>query len=357
MLDLVMEGTITALSDISVSPPDHSRKEGGKAQFMTLPEKGIWREGHIHTTIYLPGSSIRGALRNGAARAVAAARARRQSAMTPDQFLLVAKGGVKDRKEAGGDERVVDYEAIARLRREQPIVSLFGAMAEKIAGRWQIGDAVPIEPVTASHKGRGVRSHPFQRQPELASFMDREAYEEFLERDKKRVEASVKEKEAEQLDRKIRDERRRPEPDNDCIEKWRDESKALKDQAKQLQEEAGGAVNIQQPLGGWHAIPQGVRMSHRMRLRHVNEDELAWAFFALRQLAREGRLGAHESRGEGYFSAEYMLRLATDDGGFEPVGTLRIEDFDLRIEGGGDILDAACARSKTLLDETPEAPA
>ena len=354
-LDLVMKGTITAESDISISPPtDHSMKEG-LATVLALPEKSVWRNGHIVKTVYIPGSSIRGALRNGAARAVAADRAGRQRRMTPEDFLLIAKGGIKDRKKAGRDERVVDYEAAAKLRREEPIVSLFGAMAEKIAGRWQVGDAVPIEPLTTpDRKGRGVRSHPFQRQPELAGYMSENAYTAFLEEDGKRVEANVAEDKAEDLDRKIAREKRRPEPDNDRIGEWEAKSKELKEKVEELRKDAGGTVNIQQVLGGWQAIPEGTEMNHRMRLRDVTEDELAWAFFALRRLAREGRLGAHESRGEGYFRAEYDLRLARGGGDFEEAGRLRIEDFGLHLDGGNRTLESAFARPLNVLNVAPE---
>lgn len=354
MLDLVMKGTVTAETDISVSPPDHSEKDGRRAPFLALPEKSVWRGGHIVKTVYIPGSSIRGALRNGAARAVAADRAGRQRRMTPEDFLLVAKGGIKDRREAGRDERVVDYEAADKLRRDEPIVSLFGAMAMKIAGRWQVGDAVPVEPVTPDRKGRGVRSHPFQRQPELAGYMSENAYNEFLEQDKKRVEANVKEGEAESLEGKIRVERGRSEPDYDQIGEWEAKSKELKENIEELRKDAGGTVNIQQILGGWQAIPEGTEMNHRMRLRGVTEDELAWAFFALGRLAREGRLGAHESRGEGYFRAAYKLRLARDGGDFEEAGRLRIEDFGLHLDGGNETLEAALARSADVLDAAPE---
>ena len=225
-LDLEMTGTVTAESDISVSPPDHSRKEG-RSTVMTLPRKSVWRRGHLVTTVYLPGSSLRGALRNTASRAVAAARATGTSRMTPDAFLLLAKGGIKDRKEAGTDERVVNYAAMETLRREQPIVSLFGAMAEKIAGRWQIGDAVPREPLERpNHKGRGVRSHPFQRQPDLAAFMNKAEYESFLEKDAKRVEANVAERKAKGLEEKMFAERRKDEPDTENIEQWEKEKKS-----------------------------------------------------------------------------------------------------------------------------------
>ena len=356
-LDLEMTGTVTAESDISVSPPDHSRKEG-RSTVMTLPRKSVWRRGHLVTTLYLPGSSLRGALRNTASRAVAAARATDTSRMTPDAFLLLAKGGIKDRKEAGTDERVVNYEAMETLRREQPIVSLFGAMAEKIAGRWQIGDAVPREPLeNPNHKGRGVRSHPFQRQPDLAAFMDAAEYESFLEKDAKRVEANVAERKAKGLEEKMFAERRKDEPDTENIEQWEKEKNQLEENAKNLSEEAGGIVNIQQLLGGWEAIPAGTEMDHRMRIRGANATELAWAFFALRRLAREGRIGAHESAGEGYFRAEYTLRLAVDDGDFQAAGTLHLADRELRIDGDCPILTTALEQSKTLPNDNGGASA
>ena len=356
-LDLEMTGTITAESDISVSPPDHSEKRG-RSTVMTLPRKSVWRGGNLVTTVYLPGSSLRGALRNTASRAVAAVRATGTSRMTPDAFLLLAKGGIKDRKEAGTDERVVNYAAMETLRREQPIVSLFGAMAEKIAGRWQIGDAVPREPLeNPNHKGRGVRSHPFQRQPDLAAFMDAAEYESFLGKDAKRVEANVAEDDAENLERRISAERRKQEPSPDDIQQWEDKRKQLTEKAKTLREAAGGVVNIQQLLGGWEAIPAGTEMDHRMRIRGANATELAWAFFALRRLAREGRIGAHESAGEGYFRAEYTLRLAVDDGDFQTAGTLHIADRELRIDDDCSILTTALEQSKTLPNDTGGASA
>ena len=80
------------------------------------------------------------------------------------------------------------------------------------------------------------------------------------------------------------------------------------------------------------------------------------AFFALRQLARAGRLGAHESRGEGYFRAEYRLRLSTKGGDFEEAGMLSIADLDLRIDTEKSLLNAALERSATVLDDLATEP-
>ena len=350
MLDLVMDGTITAESDISISPPDHTKKEG-RSTFLTLPEKRVWRGADLVTTVYIPGSAIRGALRNGAARAYAEARSARQAPMTPDDYMLIAKGGIKDRKEAGKDERVVDHASAAALRQREPIVSLFGAMAMKIVGRWQIGDAVPDEPTTPNRKGRSVRSHPFQRQPDLGNFMDEVAYKEFLERDRKIVEANLREDEIERLRSRILGEKRRPEPNVDRIEQWEEEATRLQEEMDELRAQAGGAVNVQQLFGGWQAIPEGTRMVHRMRIRNVTEDELAWALFALRRLARDGRLGAHESHGEGYFSAEYTLCMAEHGGDFRDAGRLRIAEFCVSLESDIPILKSTFEKSAKILNE------
>ncbi len=350
MLDVTLTGTITAETDISVSPPDHSKKIG-LATIQTLPQKSVWQAGQLLTMPYIPASSIRGALRNNASRALAAARARMQNAMTPDDYLLVAKGGIKDRKTAGRDERVVDYEAAAALRKQQPLISLFGAMAEKIIGKWQVGEATPLAPLEPNHKGRGVRSHPFQREPELAALMDKRSYEAFLETDAKRVEANIAEDKVEGLDRRIWQEKRRPEPDLDKIEAWKTETSDLKAEAEKLRQEAGGVVNVQQVLGGWEAIPAGTEMSHRMRLREVTEEEMAFALFALRCLARQGRLGAHESSGEGYISAEYDIKAAEDGGEFVAAGTLRVAEFRLDLISDHPSLRRAFDRSATILED------
>ena len=350
-LDLVMQGEIRAVSDMAVSPPQHSKKEAGRSTVLLLPEKRIWHEGYLRRTVYLPASTLRGALRNTTAQAIARDRLTRGGPLTPEEYLLLAKGGIKDRKAAGADERVVDYRAAAALRRSQPLVSLFGAMRHKLAGRWQIGDAVPAEPLgDPVRKGQGARSHPFQRQPELGRLMDEAQYRAFLEKDAQRVEANLAESEARRLAGRIAAEQARPEPKLEQIAKWEGNHKKLAARAERLREAAGGVVNVQQPLGGWDAIPQGTRMHHAMRIREATEDELAMAFFALRQLAREGRIGAHEARGEGCFEAQYALRLAFGESEHRCAGTLRLEDFCPTLDSACPVLEQAFARSATLLD-------
>lgn len=350
-----MQGHLLAVSDIALSPPEHATRQEGRASVLRLPEKRVWHEGHLQRTVYLPASTLRGALRNTAARAIARERAARGRALTPEAYLLLAKGGIKDRKAAGADERVVDFRAAAALRRREPLVSLFGALRHKLAGRWQVGDAVPVPPLGEPvRKGQGARAHPFQREPELGRLMDEEEYRAFLDKDAQRVQANVAQSEARRLGARIAAEKARPEPDLTRIAQCEAAQRTHAERAERLRAAAGGAVNVQQPLGGWYAIAQGTRMAHAMRIRGATEDELAMAFFAMRALAREGRLGAHEGHGEGYFEARYALRLAFGESEHRGAGTLELGDLCVTLETPCPVLERAFARSATLLDAAPD---
>ena len=117
-------------------------------------------------------------------------------------------------------------------------------------------------------------------------------------------------------------------------------------------EAAGGAVNIQQILGGYEAIPEGTVMNHRMHGCDLSPDELAFVMLGLRKLAREGRFGAHGATGCGYFTAEYTLRFAVNgDAELAPAGKIRIADFSVDLETNiAEILEAF-ERSATILDD------
>ncbi len=349
-MEILLTGTVTADTDIAVSPPDHAKKVG-LATVSTLPTKTVMKGGTTFHTPYIPGSTLRGAIRNALSKAALKAQADADNAMTPEDYLRVAKGGIKDRK-TDVDERVADLELIQQVRSSNPIISLFGAMADKIEGHLRIFDMVPQEPVEPNWKGHGVRSHPFQREPELTGLVDKAALADFLEADAKRVEGNIHENDAEALDRKIRAEKRKDTPDLDKLEKMERERKEHSDAADACFEAAGGAVNIQQILGGYEAIPEGTVMEHRMHGCGLSPDELAFVMLGLRKLAREGRFGAHGATGCGYFTAEYALRFAVDsDAELAPAGKIRIADFRLDLDTDVTEISEAFQRSATILDD------
>ena len=119
------------------------------------------RDGVMVETVYVPPSSLRGRLRH----LLTAEVMRLQNAgdgrvFTPEDHIDTALGGVKDRKGAGEDDRVVDLAAIRALRERDPIVSLFGSMVSRVAGRLMVGDMTPMDPVAPVGTGRSVRANP-----------------------------------------------------------------------------------------------------------------------------------------------------------------------------------------------------
>ena len=344
-LDLILAGTITGETDLAVSPHGHQRP-AGRQKVATLPTKRVFNAGKVDETAYLPAGTLRGRLRNLLAKAILEDAAGRGDPMTPGDYLLTAKGGIKDRKVS--EEREVDYKAAAQLRAANPVVSLFGAMAEKIAGRLCVEDAVPVEPVAPNHKGQGVRAHPFQREPELVESIDPESLAAFMVEDAARVRGNEAETAAEQLGFKIGREKGKTSPDADAIEQWKAEATDLETQAKAAFAEAGGAVNIQQLLPGFDTIPAGLPMTHRMELRGATATEAAFLLVALRLLARDGYIGAHRSRGCGRFRADYEVQLAVDGGDFEPAGRITLADHQLTVETDNQVLADLRDQADTL---------
>ena len=354
-MEILFTGFVTADTDIAVSPPDHS-KLVGRSTVSTLPTKTVMRVGTRQDTRYIPGSTFRGAIRNALSKAALKAQAEADDAMTPQDYLWVAKGGIKDVKSEDADERVADLELIQKVRSSNPIISLFGAMADKIEGRLRIFDLVPQQPVDEPNwKGHGVRSHPFQREPELANVVDQSALAQFIEQDAKRVEGNKHQNDKEVLRRRIAAEKKKEAPDTGKLDEMEGKRQEHEDAAKACFDVAGGVVNIQQILGGYEAIPQGTVLDHRMHGRDLSADELAFLFLGLRKLAREGRIGAHGATGCGYITAEYDLRFAVDgDVDLVPAGKMRIADFQLTLESDVAQICETFERSATILDDVSE---
>lgn len=346
-LNVILDGTITALSDIAVSPPGFSKKVE-RSTVMTLPRK---RYADGQETIYLPATTIRGRLRNLMASGVMEVlNDTTQARFTPWDYLYTASGGIKDRATGGADEREVDLAKIETLRAQNPIVSLFGSMTMKIAGKVMIADAVPSEPVQPNHLGRSVRAHPLQRSPELAAVLDPKALAEFRRLDAARAQGNILEDEAEDLERQVRRLKQAVSPDPDRISTLEAEIKQKKTAAAEARATAGGAVNIQQLLGGYEAIPVQTRLSHSIRLRDVTPTELAFMFLGLQLLAYDPYIGAHRAQGCGKFEAKYAIGLAGKRTASIAAGTLTLEPYrDLIIQSDDAGVQEAFALSRKLL--------
>jgi hypothetical protein len=142
---VVFDGTLTVVSPIAVSPPKSAEMGAAKDRVQRLPTMPLIEDGVPRTTAYLPASTIRGALRRAAVAVVIDLLALDGAVkLTPHDYLLLALGGVKDRKEEGdtADTKGVDLQAVQAFRKSNPLVSLFGAMAIDIGGNLRVGHGV-----------------------------------------------------------------------------------------------------------------------------------------------------------------------------------------------------------------------
>ena len=342
------DGAITALSDIAVSPPDHDKKVG-LSTVKTLPRK---RYADGTETIYLPATSIRGRLRNLLTTSVMQIlNERNKATFTPEDYLFTASGGIKDRASSNrADDREVDLAGIDALRKSNPIVSLFGAMTMKVAGKVMISDAVPTEPVQPNHLGRSVRAHPLQRSPELSAVLDPAALEQFRKLDAARAQGNILEDEAQQLEFQARRLKQSQTPDPDRIAQLIHSAKEKRAAAEEAREIAGGAVNIQQLLGGYETIPTATSLNHSMRVRDASCEELAFMLMGLQLLAFDPFVGAHRSQGNGKLKLSYVMTISEKRSASVPAGTALVEPFsDLVLSTDHPFVQEAWALSQRLI--------
>jgi CRISPR type IV-associated protein Csf2 len=347
MPTLLLDGTLTAVTPIAIILP---ASEDGRTP-AGAPRKRMLKDGMMVETVYVPPSSLRGRLRHlltmELMRLQNAACGQR---FTPEDYIDTALGGVKDRKAAGEDERRVDLKAIRDLREKNPVISLFGSMVGQVSGRLMVGDMTPVEPVAAVNTGRSVRANPFVRNPAVIELLDPAHFDAFTRLNDARVAANRAEDRAALLKRQVAG-RKRAGAEAAEIAPMEAEMKELEAQAKAGFAEAGGAVNLQQPLSGYDVIPEGTVMSNRIRLMEGTGMEMALTLLALDLLARRPLIGGHTSHGCGEISGVWRARLRDADALHEG-GKLRLEPFaGLQLEGAAPPLAAAYEQAMAIAKE------
>lgn len=347
MPTLLLDGIITAVSPIAIILPgsEDGRTPAGP------PRKRMLRDGVVVETVYVPPSSLRGRLRHLLTSEVM----RLQNAadgrvFTPEDYIDTALGGVKDRKAEGEDDRRVDLKAIRDLRARNPIVSLFGSMVSRVAGRLMVGDMTPVEPVAPANTGRSVRANPFVRNPAVIELLDPARFDEFTRLNDLRTEANRAEDGANRLKRRLAGQKRGGATTEE-IAATEAEIALLTAKAQEGFKAAGGAVNIQQLLDGYDVIPEGTCMMNRIRLVDATDTEIAFLLLALDLLARHPLIGGHVAHGCGEIAGEWRVRLRHGDNLGE-AGLCRLDPFvGLAVEGATSELAAAVNRAMHLEQE------
>lgn len=344
MITLLLDGQITAASPIAIIlPGSEDRRTPAGA-----PRKRLLREGMLIETVYVPPSTFRARLRHLlTSELMRLQHASDGRVFTPEDYIGTALGGVKDRKLEGDDERVVDLAGIRALRERNPVVSLFGSMVWRVAGRLMVGDMTPVDPVTPVPTGRSVRAAPFLRNSAIIGLLDPVRFAEFTRLNALRTKANRDEDEGQRQERRAATARKEGRPREE-VEALALDAKARLDAAAQGFKAAGGAVNLQQLLDGYDVIPEGTVMSHRMRLLDATETEVALLLLALDLFAKRPLIGGHSAHGCGEVTGSWRLRLA-ERGALRAAGEARLEPFaGLALETDDPLLRRALQRARSF---------
>lgn len=177
-----------------------------------------------------------------------------------------------------------------------------------------VRSAIPVEPLPPGSAviGAGSRANPLNRDPEIFSsgvgFFQPADVQAFITANRTKVDANKLETESERL---VKDARgKRKAGDKAGADNLEADAKALADQAKAMSASVGGKVNLQQPLGGWQAIPAGAQLRHSMRLERPTATELALFLATLFSFAEYPIIGGHIAAGCGRIKADWSVRIA-----------------------------------------------
>ena len=297
MSTYLFTGTIVTREPLAYCPPDHR----GADRVARLPQMPVPSTAGPMDTVYLSGSTIRGAYRH----ACADVWLEREGQVSVGRYLEVKVGGVKG---SGEEPRVGLSERAAYLEAE-PFLSLFGAGASPIGwihSRLEVGAALPDEPVQPV-RFNGARGDA-TADPMLLEVVDADGYAAVLDghaANRRRSQAAAEMRALEQRIRKAR----RSRQDTAELERALDAARQTEREAAEAQSALlGSDVSLRQPLPGYEAIPPGTVLSHRMMASHVTEGQMALLMGGLARFAEAPRFGAHRAHGCGRVRIAYEVK-------------------------------------------------
>lgn len=309
-------GILTAETPVSVSPPDHIDK---KARLAKLAREIVYQHNVPVETPIIPASTFRGSLRH----AVTGYAFEELNAIAGEKifkvadYIWTAQGGVTQKKEKG-TETYVEVEEPARIRVENPIMSLWGNFTHKMASRIEMRAARAIDlEDSIIHVAPQVRTDPMERNYDLQDtfdVLDLEAFNIELESRRKMVKALNEVERLEKIlarfkDGKIDMDAKRVK-ETKRVNETKDRIAKLNAEAEEAADKAGGTVNLQQRTGKQEAIAQGADLSHGWVLKDVTIGEAAAFILALRVWISNGsRVGAMKRNGFGQLKGFYDLTV------------------------------------------------
>lgn len=278
-------GTIVAQQPISFTVPDTKdpNKPKKKDERHNLPR--------IAGRLYATGSGIRGALRRCAERFVAESRGEKPDLET---FYLNALGGVKNAEKEEADLHIVDRYRF--IQEHNPLLSLFGSMANSLPGKLKVSHATAGESVQAV-RFDSVRADDFRRTPAIIDNLQPSALDEYFAKKDVAGQRSFAKSRIKELKKKI-------------VRLGSDDPEAKKSllaelEAMEAMEADNKEIQIQLPNLSYEAIPQGASLNQEFYLEGVSDLELSFFLATLRKFAMSPYLGGHGNHGLGRVTAHW----------------------------------------------------
>jgi len=326
--NLVIELTITPKAPISIAMPvAKGSQENQWGNFPVMPV-GMDDDGQLVQSAYLPASTVRGALRRGAAMAIIEKRGG-VSAATAYEMIL---GQTADSEK---EQEKIDLQAIADEREAKPVVDLFGSGLGIKSRLDIIGHFMPPKPVLP-FPITSVRKDLDTTEGALEALTDEERDKSILRVDLNGRRAAA-EGVVEQLDRKLRS-RRNPLPAEDkpaVEEELKAAKKLLKEVTDEIKEKLGAdAMKVStRAIFNHYALPPNVPLSATMIIRNYRDRDMDLLMAGFDALSRHPVIGAHAARGAGgniHFKAEMrlegkLLRTVSSGDITEPA---KVDEFD-----------------------------
>jgi CRISPR/Cas system CSM-associated protein Csm3 (group 7 of RAMP superfamily) len=295
MTTYTLKGEITTLEPLTVSMPGLKR-----GNVSVLPRNGA------SEAPYFPASSIRGALRHAAHRAVLRLAKKHTGQSHPfglnEHFMLAQ--GVDAARVTKGESGSGQIDFGKELRNANPMLSAFGRWG--LESNLSVGNALPETNGCWSIFGGGARSVSFERDTSLL--------EELTSDDQERLQKIMLEMTAfsvDNTDLKAEESALKKslktagEDERDAVFKRLEEIETIRKTLKS--EKEGPEESIRRPIDGYEGFSIGASLAHRMMLRNSNENELGLLLAALAEFAREPRLGGHKSHNSGLISMRYTV--------------------------------------------------
>jgi len=333
-------GVITALEPLSITQMD-SKTPG--VPMMPFPSNGELTGNQI----YLPSTTLRGALRDCAVKSAIDALQGDDETLPFDEhtYFWNRVGGVKGSEQ---DKRGQDMLLASDIIATNPIIALFGGGEIFVEGKLAVGHArqrskLRTDQLTFTHVG--VRTDSFMREPGLFGQLDEASANRYLEYAGIKKEVSALRQQIQAKKQEVIALRRRDkagsldETEKATFKQAQDDLRDLESKVKAQKEESGFKNTINMPHSS-NMIAAGNDFDHWLRTEKLTHLQLGCLLDAMRKFSVRCQIGGLINRGAGSIEVTYNVILR-DERNFDETGNPVITDLgSITLKRGGFALNA-----------------